>query len=152
MKNKKIVKILSLLLILCLLVTMSSCGKSNDEENTDPEINKEQVVDIEEGKNTKSEDTEVKEEIKTDSQKKETGEKVKPKEQKPKSELSSKAKEYADFVALSADDQYAYYKTFKDADQFMKWYNEVKKAYEKENPTVVINPGDVIDFGELEED
>ena len=62
--------------------------------------------------------------------------------------LSSAAKEYADYCAMSKDEQYAYYKSFKSADAFMKWYNAAKAAYEKENPAVELNPGDVIDLGD----
>ena len=61
--------------------------------------------------------------------------------------LSSAAKEYADYCAMSKDEQYAYYKSFKSADAFMKWYNAAKAAYDKENPAVELNPGDVIDLG-----
>ena len=61
--------------------------------------------------------------------------------------MSSAAKEYADYCAMSSEKQYAYYKSFKSADAFMNWYNAAKAAYEKENPAVELNPGDVIDLG-----
>lgn len=48
---------------------------------------------------------------------------------------------------MSAEEQYAYYKSFDDPEEFYNWYNAAKEAYEKSHPAVVINPGDVIDLG-----
>lgn len=62
--------------------------------------------------------------------------------------LSTAAKEYADYCGMSSEQQYAYYKSFKSADAFLEWYNAAKAAYEKENPTIELNPGDVIDLGD----
>ena len=53
---------------------------------------------------------------------------------------------YEAYSAMSAEDQYAYYKTFKSADAFMDWYNAAKAAYDKANPTTVIAPGEAIDL------
>ncbi len=69
------------------------------------------------------------------------------KEMKSVKQLSSKAQEYADYCAMSTDEQYAYYKKFKSADAFMQWYNAAKAAYEKENPATVLEPGAAIDLG-----
>lgn len=66
------------------------------------------------------------------------------KSQPSNKKLSSKAQEYADYCAMSIEEQYEYYKTFRSADAFMKWYNKAKAAYEKENPSVVLEPGDAI--------
>lgn len=55
---------------------------------------------------------------------------------------------YAEYCALSADEQYAYYKSFPSVDDFMQWHNAAKEAYDKEHPVIPLNPGDVIDLGD----
>lgn len=60
--------------------------------------------------------------------------------------LSSAAQEYANYCAMSSEEQYAYYKKFASADAFMSWYNAAKAAYEKENPAIVLEPGAAIDL------
>ena len=73
-------------------------------------------------------------------QKKVTPEPVKP-------SVSSAAKDYEKYCAMSADEQYAYYKTFDSPESFLKWYNSVRDAYEKEHPATVLEPGEAIDLG-----
>lgn len=63
------------------------------------------------------------------------------------SEIEPGKMDYATYLAMSSEDQYAYFETFKDAEEFLKWYNTSKAAYEKENDVYVLNPGDVIDLG-----
>lgn len=65
----------------------------------------------------------------------------------PAKQLSSTAQEYADYCAMSTDEQYAYYKKFASADEFFNWYNAAKAEYDKENQAIVIEPGEVIDLG-----
>ena len=63
------------------------------------------------------------------------------------SELSDLAKEYAEYNALTKEQQYEKYKSFKTTEAFLEWYDAAKAAYDKENPAIVINPGDEINIG-----
>lgn len=77
-----------------------------------------------------------------------TSKNEKPQTTDPSREEAGEALDYAAYVEMSAEEQYAYYKTFGDPEAFLNWYNAAKDQYEKEHPVEVINPGDVIDINE----
>lgn len=150
MKNKRSYFVLAIIAILCMSLCLAGCGKkeTSDKGNNGSGIEKMDSTEQDQGQQQKtasSEDTKKK----SSSQEIKYTEKIKASEAtpKPSAKLSEAAKEYADYCAMSSDEQYAYYKTFKSADDFMNWYNKAKAKYEKENPTVVLEPGAVIDLG-----
>lgn len=65
----------------------------------------------------------------------------------PKEEV--KLLDYETFQAMSGAEQRAYQESFEDLDAFFEWYNAAKETYEKENPSIEIGAGDVIDMGDL---
>lgn len=150
MKNKRSYFVLAIIVMLCMSLCLAGCGKkeTSDKGNNGSGVEKMEAAteDQKQDQNTAStEDTKKK----TSAQETKYTKKIKASQsvETPSTQLSDVAKEYAEYCAMSSDEQYAYYKTFKSADDFMNWYNKAKAKYEKENPTVVLEPGAVIDLG-----
>lgn len=169
MKNKKYLVVLSVIALLCLCMCLSACGKnkkanakdktaiSNEQTNNkkDKKSSKNKAKESDQKQDqpkvVKSENGSGVEVIGANEQSESTTQSASSqpttKESTPTKQLSSEAQEYANYIALSTEDQYSYYKKFKSADDFMNWYNRVRVAYEKENPTIVLEPGAAIDLG-----
>lgn len=54
---------------------------------------------------------------------------------------------YEEFIAMSNEDQVAFYYSFETADEFFKWYDKALEEYKSLNPTIVVGEDEVIDFG-----
>ena len=55
--------------------------------------------------------------------------------------------DYLSFSALSAEEQYDYIQSFDSNEDFLRWYNEVKAAYEDSLPVMTLDAGAVVDVG-----
>lgn len=56
---------------------------------------------------------------------------------------------YEEYIALSGDEQYAYYQQFESASAFFEWYNQAKLEYEESQDRIEIGGDDSIDIGEI---
>lgn len=65
----------------------------------------------------------------------------------PTSPPATGATAYEQYCAMSPEEQYAVFLTFESPEAFMAWYNAIKAEYDAAHPAIVINPGDVINFG-----
>lgn len=50
---------------------------------------------------------------------------------------------YEEYLAMSAEDQMAYFKSFENIEDYFEWYNAAKAKYEAENPSVDIGDGGI---------
>ena len=56
---------------------------------------------------------------------------------------------YKEYLAMTEDEQIAFYKEFKNHSEFKKWHTAAKKEYEKNKKELVIGPDGTIDLGQL---
>ena len=56
---------------------------------------------------------------------------------------------WVEYQALSGPEKDAYFASFADPMDFVKWMQEAQSKYNEENPTIEIKPGEVIDLGKL---
>lgn len=51
---------------------------------------------------------------------------------------------YEEYQALSSSDQYAYFLSYTNPEDFFTWYNEAVADYEERHPGVVVGPGGIM--------
>lgn len=56
---------------------------------------------------------------------------------------------YADYEAMSGDEQKAFFDTFADPGKFFDWYNAAKEAYDATKNEIIIGGDETIDLGDL---
>ena len=56
---------------------------------------------------------------------------------------------YEAYMAMSAEQQQAYFESFADVQSFFAWYNAAKAEYEKENSSIEIGGNGNIDIGDI---
>ena len=56
---------------------------------------------------------------------------------------------YKEYMAMSEDEQIAFYKQFKNHSEFKKWHTAAKKEYEENKIELEIGPDGKIDLGQL---
>ena len=55
---------------------------------------------------------------------------------------------YEEYVSMTPEEQLAFYNQFASMEDFVKWYNEAKVAYEEENGAIDVGDGN-IDMGDI---
>ncbi len=120
----------------------SSVAESDNSKNSVETIAKDEKKELEQSSKPATVSPTV------DESKQDKPEQDVPRQDNPSSEKAEKQMDYATYAGMSADDQYAFYKTFEDPEEFFSWYNAAKDEYEETHPAKVINSGDVINLGE----
>lgn len=67
----------------------------------------------------------------------------------PTSGGETKPLTWVEYQALSGPEKDAYFASFADPMDFVKWMQEAQSKYNEENPAIEIKPGEVIDLGKL---